>query len=96
MVYLLAEIQAKPGKAELVKQALLQILEPTRQEEGCQQYELFADEKVEGLFLMQEKWTTEQALEGHNNTAHLRHFGEYCKQQDALEHVILRRLEFIG
>jgi quinol monooxygenase YgiN len=96
MLYVLAEIQAKPGKAELVKQALLQILEPTRQEEGCQQYELFADEKVEGLFLMQEKWTTEQALEGHNNTAHLRHFGEYCKKQDALEHVILRRLEFIG
>ncbi len=96
MLYVLAEIQAKPGKAELVKQALLQILEPTRQEEGCQQYELFADEKVEGLFLMQEKWTTEQALEGHNNTAHLRHFGEYCKQQDALEHVILRGLEFIG
>ncbi len=96
MLYVLAEIQAKPGKAELVKQALLQILEPTRQEEGCQQYELFADEKVEGLFLMQEKWTTEQALEGHNNTAHLRHFGEYCKQQDALEDVILRRLEFIG
>lgn len=54
MVYLLAEIQAKPGKEQIVKQALLQLLEPTRQEEGCQQYELFVDEKVEGLFLMQE------------------------------------------
>jgi quinol monooxygenase YgiN len=96
MVYLLAEIQAKPGKAEIVKQALLQILGPTRQEKGCQQYELFADEKIEGLFLMQEIWVTEQALEDHNNTAHLRHFGEYCKQQDALEHVTLRRLGFIA
>lgn len=96
MVYLLAEIQAKPGKEQIVKQALLQLLEPTRQEEGCQQYELFVDENVEGLFLMQEIWTTEQALEGHNNTAHLRHFGEYCKQQDALQQVTLRRLGFIG
>lgn len=96
MVYLLAEIQAKPGKAQIVKQALLQLLEPTRQEEGCKQYDLFADESVEGLFLMQEIWTTEQALEGHNSTAHLRYFGEYCKQQDALAHVTLRRLEFIG
>lgn len=96
MVYLLAEIQAKPGKEQIVKQALLQLLEPTRQEEGCQQYELFADEQVEGLFLMQEIWSTEQALEGHNNTAHLRNFGEYCKQQDALAHVRLRRLSFIA
>lgn len=96
MVYLLAEIQAKPGKEQIVKQALLQLLEPTRQEEGCQQYELFVDEKVEGLFLMQEIWATEQALEGHNNTAHLRNFGEYCKQHDALQQVTLRRLGFIG
>lgn len=96
MVYLLAEIQAKPGKEQIVKQALLQLLEPTRQEEGCQQYELFADETVTGLFLMQEIWTTEQALEGHNNTAHLRNFGEYCKQRDALAHVTLRRLGFVG
>lgn len=96
MVYLLAEIQAKPGKEQIVQQALLQLLEPTRQEEGCQQYELFADEQVEGLFLMQEIWSTEQALEGHNNTAHLRYFGEYCKQQDALQHVRLRRLGFIA
>jgi quinol monooxygenase YgiN len=96
MVYLLAEIQAKPGKEQIVKQALLQLLELTRLEEGCQQYELFVDETVTGLFLMQEIWATEQALEGHNNTAHLRHFGEYCKQQDALQQVTLRRLGFVG
>lgn len=96
MVYLLAEIQAKPGKEQIVKQALLQLLEPTRQEAGCQQYELFADENVTGLFLMQEIWASEQALEQHNISAHLRSFGDYCKQQDALQQVTLRRLGFIG
>jgi quinol monooxygenase YgiN len=96
MVYLLAEIQAKPGKEQIVKQALLQLLEPTRQEEGCQQYELFADETVTGLFLMQEIWASEQALEQHNNSAHLRGFADDCKQQDALQQVTLRRLGFIG
>ncbi|ELV8623334.1 antibiotic biosynthesis monooxygenase, partial [Vibrio vulnificus] len=56
MIHLIAEIKAHADRVDEVRGLLQSLLEPTRQEQGCCQYELFADNQIEGLFLMQEIW----------------------------------------
>lgn len=65
MIHLLVEIKAHAEHIEQVRGLLTALLEPTRQEEGCCQYELFADSQIEGLFLMQEIWCSQQSLDRH-------------------------------
>ncbi len=45
MIHLVAEIKAFPDHIEQVTQLLTELLAPTREEEGCCQYELYLDEK---------------------------------------------------
>ncbi len=56
MIHLIAEIKAHADRVDEVRSLLQSLLEPTRQEQGCCQYELFVDNQIEGLFLMQEIW----------------------------------------
>lgn len=50
MIHLLAEIKAFPDSAQQVQALLEALLEPSRNEEGCCQYELYRDNSIEGLF----------------------------------------------
>ncbi|MEK6214165.1 MAG: antibiotic biosynthesis monooxygenase, partial [Vibrio fluvialis] len=52
-IHLLAEIKANHGQEANLEQALRALLEPSRNEDGCCQYELFQDESIPGLFVMQ-------------------------------------------
>ena len=63
MIHLVAEIKAFPDHIEQVTQLLTELLAPTREEEGCCQYELYLDEKIEGLFMFQEMWASQEALD---------------------------------
>ncbi|EJE8673599.1 putative quinol monooxygenase [Vibrio parahaemolyticus] len=60
MIHLVAEVKAYPDSKDQVVNLLAGLLEPTRQEEGCCQYELYLDEKVEGLFMFQEIWASQE------------------------------------
>ena len=54
MIHLVAEIKAYPDSIDNVTNLLSGLLEPSREEEGCCQYELYLDQKIEGLFMFQE------------------------------------------
>jgi quinol monooxygenase YgiN len=74
MLTVVAEIVAKPGKEQELRQQLLSMVEPTRQEEGCIQYDLHESDEHPGRFVFFENWTGADALERHFATPHLQGF----------------------
>jgi quinol monooxygenase YgiN len=74
-VTLVAEFSAKPGKEEALKAALMGLVEPTRKEEGCIQYDLHVNSKEPGSFLFFENWASGEALAKHGQSEHLKAFG---------------------
>ena len=66
-----ATIIAKPEKRELVKQALLNLIPPTLQEEGCLNYDLHQDNENANRFFFYENWESRELWLNHNASAHI-------------------------
>ncbi|MBM4933286.1 antibiotic biosynthesis monooxygenase [Vibrio parahaemolyticus] len=96
MIHLVAEVKAYPDSKDQVVNLLAGLLEPTRQEEGCCQYELYLDEKVEGLFMFQEIWASQDALDKHLQSPHMAMFLETLEENDWVEYTQIRPLRFIA
>lgn len=73
---IVARIEAKPGKIELVKTALLKLIEPTRKEEGCLQYALHQDNENPEVFVFYENWESRALWQTHMNNDHLKAYME--------------------
>jgi quinol monooxygenase YgiN len=65
---------ALPGKEEALRQELLRLIEPTRREEGCLQYDLHVAMDNPGRFVFYENWTSRAALDKHLGSKHLQAF----------------------
>ncbi|ASC59921.1 antibiotic biosynthesis monooxygenase [Vibrio vulnificus] len=96
MIHLIAEIKAHADRVDEVRSLLQSLLEPTRQEQGCCQYELFADNQIEGLFLMQEIWCSQQSLDRHIASEHFQRFKDRIEEEELLEYLHLRPLTFVA
>ena len=69
---LFATIIAKPESRELVKSELFKLIEPTRAEEGCLNYDLHQDNKDENIFYFHENWANYDVWKnGHMPSAHI-------------------------
>ncbi len=91
---IVARILAKPEKRELVKAELLKLIEPTRAEKGCINYDLHQDNENENLFIFHENWESHELWQEHMNNAHL---AEYIKATDgAVEEFIVHQLTQIA
>jgi quinol monooxygenase YgiN len=71
MLTVVAEIVSKPGCEQRLREALLSLIEPTRAEEGCLQYDLHESAEKPGHFLFFENWVSRAALDRHLATPHL-------------------------
>ncbi|CAM2892116.1 putative quinol monooxygenase [Moritella viscosa] len=69
---IIANIEAKADQMELVKTELLKLIEPTRLEEGCIQYDLHQDNNNPALFTFVENWASHELLQKHLNSPHLK------------------------
>lgn len=69
-VTVVARLKAKSGLEEKVKQELLNLVEATRKETGCLNYDLHVDSKDPTCFLFYENWVSEMALDNHFHTEH--------------------------
>lgn len=67
-----AKMTAKPGKEDALRKTLMGLIEPTRAEAGCVQYDLHEEQGKPGSFLFFEKWTSKQALDEHLATPYLK------------------------
>ena len=75
LLTVVAEMKAKPGKEEALRHALLALVEPTRKEAGCVQYDLHVHTTDPGRFVFYENWSSEDHLARHSQSEHLKHFG---------------------
>ncbi len=76
---IVAKILAKTEKRELVKSELIKLIEITRAEEGCINYDLHQDNENPDLFLFYENWESRELWQKHMNNSHL---AEYSKATD--------------
>ncbi|MDI3326287.1 putative quinol monooxygenase [Pontibacterium granulatum] len=69
---IVARIEAKPDQVELVRSELIKLIEPTRAETGCIQYDLHQDNNQPEVFLFFENWETRELWQAHMENDHLK------------------------
>ena len=70
-IHLLVMIEVQPGKQQQQIQAFEKLKPLVLAELGCLQYDLFADANDEKKFVLVEQWTSQAALDAHDQTAHM-------------------------
>lgn len=68
---IVANINAKADKIDLVQAELEKLIDITRAEEGCLQYDLHQDNENPAHFLFYENWESRDLWQQHMNNAHL-------------------------
>jgi quinol monooxygenase YgiN len=71
-VTVVATFQARPGKETELKEALISLVEPTRKEAGCLNYDLHAALDDPAKFLFHENWSSQAHLDAHLQSAHIK------------------------
>lgn len=64
-------VLARADKVELVKSELVKLIETTRGEEGCLQYDLHQDNENPAYFMFYENWESRELWQTHMNAPHL-------------------------
>lgn len=89
-----AKILAAPDKRDLVKSELLKLIEPTRAEAGCINYDLHQDNENENLFFFHENWESKELLQAHLKSPHI---GAYIKATEgAVVEFVITEMTQIG
>ncbi len=73
-ITVLARLKAKLGKEEQLKEALVSLLEPTRRETGCINYDLHLGSEDKAIFMFYENWSSTKDWEAHLESDHLKAF----------------------
>jgi len=71
IITVVAVFQAKPGKENDLRAALIGLLAPTRKEAGCLSYDLHSSPEDPAKFLFHENWTGKAALDAHMQAPHI-------------------------
>lgn len=74
LLTVIANMKAKPGKEQELRQALEALIEPTSREDGYVNYDLHQAVDDPGVFYFYENWESEAALDAHLATPHLEQF----------------------
>jgi len=65
LLTVVAVLKAKPGKEEALREALVGLVDSTRSEPGCLQYDLHVSTENVAEFVFYEKWVDQAALDQH-------------------------------
>ena len=68
-IRVIARALARAGKEDQLRNTLVGMLKPTRDEQGCRLYELY-ESNNRGLFYFYEEWESQDALDRHTTTPH--------------------------
>ncbi|KZM40472.1 MAG: putative quinol monooxygenase [Marinomonas sp.] len=71
---IVANIKAHEDKIELVKAELLKLIDATRAEEGCINYDLHQDNENPAHFMFYESWETRELWQAHMGNQHLQDY----------------------
>lgn len=96
MLTIVARIEVQPDQVEWVKTELLKLLEPTRQEAGCIQYDLHQDKDNPRLFLFYENWENRELWQAHIASEHIQDYRERVNAVGAIASFSLQEMERVG
>lgn len=71
---IVANIEAKQDKIDLVKAELLKLIDVTRGEAGCINYDLHQDNENPAHFLFYENWESRELWQVHMDSPHLKDY----------------------
>jgi quinol monooxygenase YgiN len=91
---IVARFRAQPGREALVEAELLKLVEPTREEAGCLQYDLHRDNDAPGHFLFFENWENRDLWQAHMGSAHIAAFK--AATEGAVDEFVLFEMERIA
>jgi len=91
---IVASITARADQVEFVKSELFKLVEKTRAEEGCVQYDLHQDNHHPQQFLFFENWTTRELWQAHIASQHIADYK--AATADAIESVIISEMTQIA
>ena len=74
-LYVIAELIAKPGSADALRDLLVPFVTKARTEPGCKHYTLLEVQSDPGRFLTFEIWTDRAALDAHMVTPQIKELG---------------------
>ncbi|MEM6820468.1 MAG: putative quinol monooxygenase [Verrucomicrobiota bacterium] len=90
---IVAQIQAKPEKVDLVKTELEKLVSPTRSEKGCLQYDLHQDNETPELFLFFENWESRDLWQAHMKSEHIQAY--QAATEGAVDRFVLNEMTHI-
>lgn len=91
---IVANIKAHQDKVELVKAELIKLIDTTRAEAGCINYDLHQDNENPAHFMFYENWETRELWQTHMANTHL---AEYMKATEgAVEEFTLNEMKHIA
>jgi quinol monooxygenase YgiN len=71
LLTVVAQMKAKAGKEEELRKLLLGLIEPTRKEQGCVQYDLHVHIDDPSRFVFYENWESKEDLDRHSAAPHM-------------------------
>ncbi|MFT4465310.1 MAG: putative quinol monooxygenase [Sodalis sp. (in: enterobacteria)] len=71
-IHVVAVVDGKPGSAEAIVDVVAPCIAATRREQGCLSYTFHQDKERPDSFMFIETWASEDALERHAQSAHLK------------------------
>ena len=80
-IVLTAIVKAKAGQEEAVKEVLEALVEVTRKEPGCLCYNLHQAKSDKAQFMFYEQWASQEALDAHGKTPHMKALGGKLKDR---------------
>jgi quinol monooxygenase YgiN len=78
-IVLIARLKVKKEAVETAKKAALAIIEDSRAENGCINYDFHQAIDDETVFIWHETWANEEAIKAHGKTKHFAAFSEQIK-----------------
>jgi quinol monooxygenase YgiN len=94
-ITVIARLTAKPGLEGRLEELLKSLVEPTRAEAGCIGYVLHRDLENRGVFYFYENWRSQEDLDKHFETPHLKQAMQTAPEILA-EPLKLTRLEMLA
>ncbi len=78
-INVVARFKALAGMDQKLKELLLTLVEPSRSDEGCINYELHQAINDPALFIFYETWQSKEHLDKHAATSHVQYFRSKAK-----------------
>ncbi len=91
---IIAKVVVKEDSVDVVKGEMSKVVEATRKEEGCINYDLHQDNEASHIFIFYENWSTKALWEKHMESAHLADFLKAT--EDAVEKVVINEMTMIS